>query len=89
MQNEHTISQLSDTTAYLIGALITLISAISLFVFTENISIAIPASIPLGITIGLAIKEAKIHHPMHGVLKLAFIASAMIGLVILISFIIW
>ncbi|NVK50814.1 MAG: hypothetical protein HWE09_13675 [Cyclobacteriaceae bacterium] len=42
---------------YLIGALITMVVGISLFVLTENFVIALSSSLPIGTTFGILIEQ--------------------------------
>lgn len=42
---------------YLTGAVITFSTAIALFIFTQNVVIAISSSVPLGMTIGILLEQ--------------------------------
>ncbi|TFV95560.1 hypothetical protein E4S40_04905 [Algoriphagus kandeliae] len=50
-------TQLFKGAGYLIGALITFVLGISLFIFTENFVIAISSSLPIGTTFGILIEQ--------------------------------
>lgn len=54
---ENKSSRLLPGMGYLLGSLLTLVLAISLFVLTENFVIAISSSLPLGTTIGIILEK--------------------------------
>lgn len=59
----HTPSPGQDV-GYLIGAVVGLLFAIGIYALTEEIVIAIAASVPIGLTLGMALAEQSSHkHP--------------------------
>jgi hypothetical protein len=42
---------------YLTGAVVTILTGMALFIFTENVVIAISSAVPIGFTIGLLLEQ--------------------------------
>lgn len=72
---------------YLIGALITMIIGISLFVLTENFVIALSSSLPIGTTFGILIEQRfqKVEDPIDSRRIKGLIAILLLGILTFFS----
>lgn len=86
MKEQENTNKLKGT-GYLIGALAGIVSAVVVFIFTENIAVSIPILAGLGIPLGIAV-EQKLQKNVDKQKPLkVFSVLLIIGIVFFISFV--
>lgn len=83
---ESNTPEMGKGTGYMIGALIGIIAAITAFIFTENIAIAIPLFAGLSIPIGISLEQKIQHKAKNEKSHKTIIMFALIGIGLLFFF---